>query len=194
MNAVDISIAPFDAGRDDREVVLATVLALQQQLLWSAAQRPANGFLISAFSLAELAALVDAPSTTLYLASRQALLLGYCLVTARREWDALCSAAGGGVFQGPGDVPSGNWHYLYQIATRADCARRGIAGRLLDVAQREHPEGLLADVLVQPLRNEASLAFFASKGFHAIGELRLDDYRDFGALVSTVLWWRPLPC
>src|SRR5262245_38332471 len=108
MKEVGVTIGRFDAALHHRDALMADVLELQQQLLYSPARpTPSDGFLISAFSPPELAALLDAPGTALYFAYRQTLLLGFCLVTARHEFDDLCSDPGRGTFQGDSALPSG---------------------------------------------------------------------------------------
>lgn len=152
---------------------------------------PANGFLISRLTSCELDELLRADATDVYIASTAEHMEGFCLVTHVHDLLDLCKdpAAGELHYTQPTSIAEAD--YLFQIAVMEQNSRAGIGSALVNVVKADHPNGLVADVLVEPVKNNASLAFFAKHGFETIGELHLARYRDFGKLVSNVLLWQP---
>jgi ribosomal protein S18 acetylase RimI-like enzyme len=149
-----------------------------------------DAFLISAFDLQELNGLLES-GAALILLERENELVGYSLITPIEEFTALYAPGSGDTFMPTTTIPIEKTDYLYQIAVAPKYSRRGFGYRLLELAKVHSQSGLLADILVQPLENSASIQFFEKNGFAECGTLILANYRDFGQLQSKVYLWTP---
>jgi ribosomal protein S18 acetylase RimI-like enzyme len=145
-----------------------------------------SGFLITAMSPDELAELLGSGSR-MAVAQRGEELLGYALMCPSNYLRALA----------PSFTPSSGeplalsrFDYLLQIAVQPESRRRGIALELMSVIRPLATRGLVADVLLEPIENAASLAFFGQAGFERIGSFQFDAYPGIGPHRSAVFLWQ----
>lgn len=185
-----ISIRSYDQSSRGLDQVVDRLLRIQESVVIARNHTPpANGFLISNLSARELHELLCAAGTSLYVASTADEVEGFCLVTDIQEFLALGRGGSTGAFHFPAPVSFRQADYLFQIGVSTAKSRAGTGTALVREAQKRHTTGLITDILVDPIENSASLAFFAKQGFEKVGELRIGQYRDFGQLISAVLLW-----
>ncbi|MEO5971387.1 MAG: GNAT family N-acetyltransferase [Bdellovibrionia bacterium] len=171
------------------------ILNLQENLIFEKSEYSDgvnSGFLISKFDLPELTKIVTEKKGVLFCAlGIEGEVLGYCLTSAITEFQDLYhgQSAVGRVELTIDSSLALKPRYLYQIAVRSDLRRSGVGIELLLAVKDKYPEGILTDILVSPINNEASLNFFRKQDFKMVGHLFLDSYRDFGQLVSEVFLW-----
>ncbi|WAS91581.1 GNAT family N-acetyltransferase [Nannocystis punicea] len=167
---------------------------LQEELSMTRAEPQAvgaEGFLISGFSRAELLELASEPGAGLWLTvdRSDARLVGYCLTTGSHHFLELRAEESSGFFT----RQRAEWlrprTYLYQIGVRRRGAHRGVGRALVEHVQAASPAGLVTDVVLRPVANEASRRFFSSCGFSEAGVLQLGSYRGQEQLSSLVMTW-----
>jgi ribosomal protein S18 acetylase RimI-like enzyme len=61
--------------------------------------------------------------------------------------------------------------YIEQIGVKPGYSRLGIGSQLIAKSKLLKPQGLIADVFIHPVKNEASLQFFSYQGFEKAGIL-----------------------
>lgn len=193
MNSIQIEVMDSKVA-NSISTILLEVLHLQRSLIATrdSASRE-NGFLISAFSFEELQGLLGSDGK-LFVARIDGELVGYLLITSISEFSSLIGDgsdhASGGRLLGAPEFCFSEYKYLYQVAVSERTKGLGIGKRLLTEAKRNSSASLLTDVLIEPVPNDASLAFFWKNGFQNAGVLELGAYRTFGNLKSQVLVWK----
>jgi ribosomal protein S18 acetylase RimI-like enzyme len=168
--------------------LVPSILELQEVLLY----RPGTisaGFLISRFTQDELRTVMNDKASRVFYERTGDQVIGYLLLTDISEFDSYADGEERGRIHWHETVKTESLTYLYQIGTAPHAMRHGVASKLLGAAKHSSPRGLLADVLVEPVRNGASLDFFKRRAFRHVGDLHLHAYRDFGPLVSEILLW-----
>lgn len=181
------------SGNPDLGGIVSDVLRLQRQLLFKPTDpEKKHGFLISAFSQTELAGLLEDNGELLLLRAKQRLI-GYALLTPIHEFTSLFKPGARGTFEPTLPLNYLPLRYFYQIAVDPEFMGQGVGNRLMATCKKKSPGGLLADILVEPVGNGSSIAFFERCGFAPCGMLSLASYRDFGELKSKVFLWTPSP-
>lgn len=61
--------------------------------------------------------------------------------------------------------------YIEQIGVKPGYSRRGIGARMIQISKKLKSNGLIADIFLEPVKNEASLQFFFRQGFEKSGIL-----------------------
>ena len=61
--------------------------------------------------------------------------------------------------------------YIEQIAVKPGYSRMGIGSKLITKSKEIKPNGLIADVFIQPVKNQSSVLFFSSQDFFPFGIL-----------------------
>lgn len=167
--------------------IIHDVLKLQKTLVKTKDTANGNtGFLISLFKLHELLELVSKQEGLLICAYDSNKLIGYLLKTSISEFENLVNNAQNCRFAPNSPISYENLDYLYQIASHPAYRKNGISRLLFSSLLQNTNKNILTDVLIDPVRNTASLNFFYKLGFKKHGLICLSSYRDFGALVSEV--------
>ncbi len=177
---------------EEAEKLISDILELQKPLLRGRDETGSqSGFLISRFSREELVNTISAGGEIHSLFHGDALV-GYILTTGIHEFTDLLLNYPGAKFVANFDfVLEGIPTYLYQIAVAQSAQGQGLGRKMLNRLIVQKKNAILTDILVDPIKNQASLTFFKSNGFKLAGILTLPDYRDFGKLESEVLLWTP---
>jgi ribosomal protein S18 acetylase RimI-like enzyme len=187
-------LSTFVCDPEALEAHVDAVRELQEELAMTRAEPQAvsaEGFLISGFSRAELLELAGEPESRLWLAvdRADATLVGYCLTTGSQHFLGLGAEESSGFFT----PQRGEWlrprTYLYQIGVRRGGSHRGVGRALVEQVQATSPAGLVTDVVLRPVANDASRRFFAACGFIEAGALQLGSYRGQEQLSSLVMTW-----
>ncbi len=179
------------------EQTLAEIDALQTPLLIDRqAKDTENGFLIGSISNHEIQALL-AEGAQIHLArDTNGVLLAFAMMTSIQELTVLYTDRTDGrlTLNYPAAFSEEEMQsavYLHRIALKADQRKTGLGTKLVQEIQRQTSHPIVTDILCQPIFNEASLRFFQKNSFQEFALLYLDNYRDFGQLVSKVLVWKP---
>jgi ribosomal protein S18 acetylase RimI-like enzyme len=192
MSEMEVTEKTVDLTSSDLDEVIDEVLALQSTLVVKPnATRLESGFLVSPFARHELERMVKTANGKLICLQMRDRLAAFALLTDISEFTLFFGAGTHGTFNAEPAINYAKLHYLYQIAVDPQFMRRGLGGVLIKRAKALAPYGLIADILIEPLHNASSIAFFERNGFAERGVLHLDAYRDFGKLKSKVFEWRP---
>lgn len=80
--------------------------------------------------------------------------------------------------------------YIEQIAVKRGYSKTGIGTQLINASKKLKPDGLVADVFIDPLTNDASLHFFSRLGFEKSGILHQNPTVNFPYAHRTqVFFW-----
>lgn len=145
-----------------------------------------QGFLATEFTEDEVQSLYQSGGNFFLLCNPETIL-GFALTTSIDKFTEQFESAACGQLKTSSPLLLAEFNYLYQVAILKGEHQRGLGRRLVKQAQKHHIKSLLADVLVSPVPNLGSSLFFARLGFRKVGTLELDNYRDYGPLVSEVL-------
>lgn len=169
---------------------LDEVMALQRSLLAVEPTRAAGaaGFLIGQWTRDDLTSVLR-EGGVLSVVSDPSGVVAFALATACDGPHGLIDGryAPAATLERPVDF--GGLRYVAQVGVKASARRRGFAGMLVRDICASSPEGVVADVVVEPVSNEASLAFFRGLGFCRVGRLSVARYPGFGPHTSEVLLW-----
>jgi ribosomal protein S18 acetylase RimI-like enzyme len=173
------------AGHNLTEHDIQGIIAVQKSHIIKAGQTaPNNGFLATCFTQIELKELYDS-GATLITAEQDQKIAGFTMITGPSVFTEQLDS---GAFSSQLSVEL-DYQYLYQVAVLPQFKRMGLGHQLINEAKKFGTDGLIADILIEPLNNQASIDLFLKAGFQSRGILSLPSYRDFGALKSEVFTW-----
>jgi ribosomal protein S18 acetylase RimI-like enzyme len=180
----DVRILPTQGA----DVPANEVLDLQRRCLIGVVERPSeSGFLVTSMTRPELDSLIES-GAKVFAATSGSALIAYLLLCPPKYVDGM--APHFSPLSGEGESAFADLDYLFQVVVDPAHRRAGIATRLVRAAQTAAKRGLLADVLLTPIRNEPSLSFFVQVGFGRLGTFTFDDYPGFGPHTAAVFAWR----
>lgn len=201
-NHVYIQIS--DAHSSNLDTVIAEVLLLQGTLIIDPHNEnippefQENGFLLIKMKDEYARNLLTAKQGKIIGAYSSGVLIGYVLLTEIDEFMSLYHDLAIGNFDCTMSLEEFEDYfahrqvgYIEQIAVRRGCAKRGVGAAMLKAAQELTPDGLVADVFIDPIVNSASLAFFSKSGFADIGILHQNAKPGFFAHQTRVFFWTP---
>lgn len=190
-----IELKTISSSSDSIEIHAAVerILIFQKQFIVKRnAKNQEAGFLISELARDEVEEAVK-NGGKIFLATCRGELVGYALTAPIHEFSSLYQKGSSGSFSQSLEleIDFNSLVYLYQIAIAPLYAGRGVGTSIINQVKSDSgTKGVLTDVLVEPLNNEASIRFFLKNQFRTIGILTLQNYRDFGQLKSEVLVWK----
>ena len=85
----------------------------------------------------------------------------------------------------------GRSYYIDQIGVSSAFARQGIGTALVEYAKKVSPDGLLADILWEPNRNEASITFLKKQGFSLLGVMEVEATDRLAEHKIAIFLWTP---
>lgn len=176
------TIVVVDKNNSSSEKVILDLLALQKSLIVCPAKIPESfqqtGFLLVPMTPEYVASLLEKKEAQIICAYLDQTLLGYIILTSALEFEELYQNGETGRFETDVNLTAlRSWlsdpqvGYIEQIGVRPDCARSGIGSRLIQMSKTVKPHGLICDVFIYPVKNTASLKFFANQDFKASGIL-----------------------
>jgi len=181
--AFNATILTIDKSSPSRNEVICELLALQKSLIVSL-QKPIpeenqrTGFLLVPMTPEYVSHLLDQKEGCIVCAYLDQTLVGYILLTGTSEFKELYQDETVGLFESSDDLSQLNsWlakdsvGYIEQIAVRPGYSKMGIGSQLIATSKQLNPQGLIADVFIHPVMNEASLMFFSHLGFTRAGLL-----------------------
>lgn len=192
-----------DKHSPDKEAVIADLLSLQQT--WQIdirekqpLQLAQNGFLFVRMKPEFIRDLIDNKNATIIWASCDETFAGYLILTEITEFFDLYRDSPIRTFdclmpQGLFEkyLMANNVKYIEQIAVNRSLTHAGIGTALMNEAKGLSPKGLVAAVITQPIRNQASLEFFAGHTFAVMGHLNCVECLEWPAYQTRVFFWAP---
>jgi O-methyltransferase involved in polyketide biosynthesis/GNAT superfamily N-acetyltransferase len=177
---------------DNNNPVIKKILNLQKNLIAkNNLDHYKTGFLVSSFQIQELINLIHRGS--LYYIEEKDKIIGYAIVTPLNDFFKLCTNNKSDhlINHSPLELINASlFCYLYQIAVDKDSQYKGVGTSLIKYIKENAGKNILTDILIKPIKNKASLNFFAKNNFKQYGNLFVNNYRDFGKLISKVLIWK----
>lgn len=176
----------IDRDRPSKQEVIHDLLLLQRSLLISSQEalseeRAKTGFLLVSMTPEYVSHLLEQKGGRIICTYLDKTLVGYALLTDLSEFKELYQDEGTGRFETLIDLTTLDaWladpavGYIEQIAVKPGYSRMGIGSELIAISKVLYPQGLVADVFIDPLKNEASLSFFSHQGFLRSGLLYQD--------------------
>jgi ribosomal protein S18 acetylase RimI-like enzyme len=164
-----------------------------------------GGFIVGSLTSDEIQSFLR-KSGRLYVAYAGTLGVGYLLTTGIEEFYGYFSKdlnAGTSHHQESAEFRDAeeNWNildhlkndeFIYHIATRRNQSRLQVGSQLIEHLFSDFPgRSFVADVMVEPVRNEASIGFFERCGFARIGTIDYYKYGQFGDIKTIVLRRKP---
>lgn len=186
-----VSIIVVDQYTPVKNEVINELLALQQSLVIPV-QIPIpehnvqNGYLLIQMTPEYVNNLLEQKHGTIVAAYQEQSLVGYILLIDISEFKELYEDPAIGHIETTIDrvtleslLSQPHIGYIEQIGVKSNCSRKGIGTKLIDASKKLKPNGLVADIFLEPLKNEASLQFFKSQGFEKTGILHQHPRKDF---------------
>jgi len=203
---VHVQIILTDQNSPSKDRVIEELLTLQRSLIIPI-QHPIpnqyiqDGFLFIPMNPEYLNNLLEQKDGCIVGAYLEEILVGYILLTDISEFKELYREASIGSIETTMDMqklesllmPS-SIGYIEQIGVTTSHSRKGIGSLLINTCKKLKPGGLVADVFIDPMKNEASLHFFSHKGFQEFGILYQNPRADFPYAHRTqVFFWNLMP-
>ena len=199
-------IAVTDKDSPSKNAVIEKLLALQRSLVIPVRQpipeeNVKNGFLLIPMTPAYVGYLLDQKDGLIVGAYQGETLVGYVLLIEIDEFKDLYQDNRLGYVEMPlclepleSLLSQTTVGYIEQIAVKPGHAKRGIGTQLIEASKNLKPDGLVADVFLDPLTNEASLRFFSRLDFKMAGTLYQHPRSNFPYPHRTqVFLWNPSP-
>jgi ribosomal protein S18 acetylase RimI-like enzyme len=177
------SIEVFNQYSPLKHEVIDELLSLQWSLIIPLQlpipeENAKNGFLLIPMTPQYVHGLLDQKQGLIVCAYAGESLVGYVLLVDISEFKELYEDGNLGYIETTRDLErlkmafsQSNIGYIEQIGVRAGYTRMGIGTELINACKKIKPGGLVADVFLEPLKNEASLQFFSRQGFEKSGTL-----------------------
>jgi ribosomal protein S18 acetylase RimI-like enzyme len=173
----EITLVTVDKNNPSKIQVIPELLALQKSLLISLKNPIPEEFLKTGFLLVPMTTeyvshLLEEKEGIFILAYLEQNLVGYILLTNTSNFTELYQDGSAGFLETSINfVKLQSWlnnsavGYIEQIGVKPSYSRMGIGSQLIAKSKELKPLGLVADVFIYPVKNEASLRFFAHQGF-----------------------------
>lgn len=205
-NNQSITLSVFDRHSKNKDRVIKELLDVQRSLIISI-QSPIpednaqNGYLLIRMTPEYIDNLLQNRQGQIVAAYQQEMLVGYILLTDIAEFKELYEDEEIGFIETPIDfavldtlLSQLEIAYIEQIAVKPGYSRQGVGKQLIEKSKKLKPGGLVADVFLEPLTNEASLQFFSKVGFEKVGVLHQYPRNNFPHAHQTqILFWNPDP-
>lgn len=187
----DVSINIIDQYSHSKNETIDDLLSLQQSLIIPLQipipeENAKKGYLLIQMTPEYINNLLEQKNGLIVCAYHKKSLLGYVLLIDISEFKELYEDENIGSIETDIDLSvlekllsQPNVGYIEQIGVRSDYSRKGIGTQLIETCKRIKSNGLVADVFLEPLKNEASLQFFSKKGFKKTGILYQQPRKDF---------------
>ena len=197
--AVEKSIFIIDKTSEKKDQIIDDVLQLQQSLIvdpFLKEELPETGFLLIKMQASYIQQLLEEKNGRIIASYNQNELMGYIILTEVSEFMELYQDPKIGSFECEVPLDSLETYfknqavgYIEQIAVKKEYAKKGIGNILVTICKNLAPDGLIADIFIDPIVNFASLAFFAKMGFYEIGTLSQKPKNNFFAHHTRVFCW-----
>lgn len=177
------AIQVFDSPDEE---IIEGILAIQKTLVLplDSEERPVNGFLMIQMTPDYLRQFKG----KFLIAYCDGEMAGYLLLG---EMEEFIDWAKGRRFDSAWNLEAlRNIHYIDQIAVLTPFARQGVGKALVDAAKAISTDGLLTDILLEPITNQASIAFFTRQGFAPMGVMHIDPSARFAAHKIYLMLWQ----
>lgn len=196
---VTIQIIENDASNNE-EIILGLLKLQSSLMLPPASENPdlkwaEKGYLLIRTNPDFLRNLIHERKARVVAAFFGGELVGYAILTEISEFIKLYQNPLIGKIESKFNIEEfikkQNIKYVEQIAVKPGI-KRGIGSALLEKCKELSPEGLIADIFIKPIKNKASLLFFAKKGFIEVGTLKLEAGKGFVAHQTRIVLWSPV--
>ena len=179
----DIVIHVIDKNSRSKNETIDELLLLQKSLIVPAKNPIPEKFAKTGFLLIPMTSefvlhLLDQKDGRIVCAYLDKRLVGYILLIDTSEFKELYQDANVGRFAPSIDwIAMNSWlddravGYIEQIAVKPGYSRMGIGSKLITKSKEIKPNGLIADVFIQPVKNQSSVLFFSSQDFFPFGIL-----------------------
>lgn len=177
------TLVVIDKTNSFKTRAIQDLLSLQKSLIVSPSEIPEQylqtGFLLVPMTPEYVTSLLEKKGGQIICAYLDQTLLGYIILTAASEFEELYQDPLTGHFEQI-DIDVPNLHawlsdpavgYIEQIAVRPGYSRTGIGSQLIQISKKIKPHGLISDVFIYPVINNASLRFFLNQDFKSSGIL-----------------------
>jgi hypothetical protein len=167
------TILVVDKNNASYDEIILDLLSLQKSLIVCPSQIPEpfmkTGFLLVSMTSEYVASLLEKKGGQMICMYLDQTLLGYIILTEAAEFEELYQDISAGRFETTLSLSSiHDWlsdpavGYIEQIGIRPGYSRIG---------KTIKPHGLISDVFIDPVKNNASLCFFSSQNFTSPGIL-----------------------
>lgn len=201
-----ISINIINQYSPSKNEVINDLLALQRSLIVPLQipipeENAKNGFLLIQMTSEYVNNLLEQKDGLIVSAYQGQSLLGYILLIDISEFKELYEDEKIGFIETNIDLTvlekllsQPNLGYIEQIGVKPGYSRKGIGTQLIEASRKLKPNGLVADVFLEPLTNEASIHFFSKNGFKKVGILHQHPRKDFPHSHRTQVFFWNLIC
>lgn len=181
----NISILFIDQYSPSKNETIQDLLALQQSLIIPVQlpvpeENAKNGFLLIPMTPQYVNDLLEHKQGVIVAAYQEQSLLGYVLLVDVSEFQELYQNENSGYIEAAIDLSTletllsqPNVGYIEQIGIKPGYSKMGIGTQLINASKKLKPSGLVANVFLKPLTNEASLQFFSKQDFKKSAVLHL---------------------
>jgi ribosomal protein S18 acetylase RimI-like enzyme len=199
-SAQDISITIIDKDSPAKEHIIEKALELQESLLFPLGnpvpeENVKNGYLLIPTASQDLVHALNHLHAALIVAYYGDSLVGYAYLNDISAFTELYEHEGVGRIESTlieAFITKDNIGYIEQMAVKPGLARMGIGKSLITTCKKIRPNGLIADVFLEPVTTEAALHFFTKQGFEKIGILHQQPRKDFPYAHRTQIFcWNP---
>lgn len=180
--ALSSTIVVIDKNYQASDKIIFDLLSLQKALIVCPSEIPESfkktGFLLVPMTPEYVNSLLEKKEGKIICAYAEQTLIGYIILTLATEFEELYQDALNGHFDT--DLNQSTLHawlsdsavgYIEQIGVKPGYARMGIGSELIEISKILKPHGLISDVFIYPVKNDASLGFFFSQDFISPGIL-----------------------
>lgn len=194
-SAFAIELKIIEKNSPDRDLVITEMLGLQRSLIVDPCIKhpPAHGFLLIKMNSDYVRHLLNWQHGRLIAAYASGELVGYLLLVDTTGFTHLYENLSIGVFESflSEDFCLDTLGYIEQIAIKSRYTKKGLGTLLVNKAKQLYPDGLITDVFIHPIKNLASLSFFAKNGFNHAGYLHQEKTKNIVAHKTQVFMWAP---